>query len=173
MTETTVVRVVFDGTKATGVEVVTNRNQQPGADQAPRTITARKLVVISSGAIGSPLVLQRSGIGSADKLSKVGVEVVVDLAGVGCNYEDHSSSIPTFHLADDAETVDPIMAQEPGVMERYLPQFAQGQGFLTSNLNDAGSKLRPTPEELKDMGPAFQELWKRYFEPAPDKVCRA
>lgn len=170
ITETLVVRVVFDGVKATGVEVVANKNQKPGADQTTRIITARKLVVVSAGAIGSPLILQRSGVGSAERLSKIGVNVVVDLPDVGCNYEDHSSSVPTFHVADDAETLDPIMAKEPGVMERYLPQFAYGQGFLSSNLNDAGSKLRPTPEELKEMGPAFQDLWKRYFEPAPDKV---
>ncbi|KAG8698202.1 hypothetical protein FRC08_006068 [Ceratobasidium sp. 394] len=54
-------------------------------------------------------------------------------------------------------------------MERYLPEPDEGRGFLTTNANDAGSKLRPTPEELKGMGPAFQEVWKRHYERAPDK----
>ena len=133
--------MVFEGTKATGVEVITNKIQKPGADQTPRIITARKLVVVSSGAIGSPIVLQRSGIGSAEKLSKIGVYVVVDLAGVGSNYEDHSSLLPTYHVANDTETVDPVMAKEPGVLEGYLPQFAHA----ALDRNQTLAK-RPQPE---------------------------
>ncbi|KAG8699513.1 hypothetical protein FRC09_006575 [Ceratobasidium sp. 395] len=169
LTKTKVARVVFDGTKATGVEVIANKDQTPDADQTPRVITARRLVVISAGAIGSPMVLQHSGVGCAEQLSKLGIHVVSDLPDVGRHYEDHSSLIATFHVADDTETMDCIVEKEPGFMERYLPEFAEGRGFLTTNANDAGSKLRPTPEELKEMGPAFQEVWKRRYEQAPDK----
>jgi alcohol oxidase len=170
MTKTLVTRILFDGTKAIGVEVVGNKNQETGADQTPRTIIARKLVVVSAGAIGSAITLQRSGVGEAARLSKLGVDVVVDLPEVGANYEDHSSCLVTYHVPDDTETLDPILSQEPGVLEPYLVQFANGKGFLTTNVNDAGSRLRPTPEELKDIGPAFNEVWKRHYEPAPDKV---
>ncbi|KAG8700332.1 hypothetical protein FRC09_006017 [Ceratobasidium sp. 395] len=169
LTKSKVTRVVFDGTKATGVEVIANKDQTPDADQTPRVITARRLVVISAGAIGSPMVLQRSGVGCAERLSKLGIHVVSDLPDVGRHYEDHSSLIATFHVADDTETMDCIVEKEPGFMERYLPEFAEGRGFLTTNANDAGSKLRPTLEELKEMGSAFQEVWKRHYEQAPDK----
>ncbi|KAB5588488.1 hypothetical protein CTheo_8072 [Ceratobasidium theobromae] len=168
MTQTLVTRVIFDGTKAIGVEVIGNKNQDPDADQTPRKIIARKLVVLSAGAIGSSIILQRSGVGEAARLSKLGVDVVVDLP-VGANYEDHSSCIVPYHVSDDLETLDVILGQDPEVLAPYVAQFAQGKGFLTTNANDAGSKLRPTAEELKSMGPAFNELWKRYFEPAPDK----
>ena len=40
---------------------------------------------------------------------------------------------------------------------------------LSSNAIDAGYKLRPTEEELKEMGPEFNELWNRYFKDKPDK----
>ncbi|KAF8607376.1 alcohol oxidase [Ceratobasidium sp. AG-I] len=169
MTETKIVRVVFDGTKATGVEVVANKDQQADADQTPRTITARKLVVVSSGAIGTPLVLQRSGIGAADRLEKAGVKPVVDLPGVGANYEDHNLVLFPFHAPSDTETIDPILNQEPGIMEKLLPQFLQGKGFLTTNCIDSGCKLRPTPEELKQIGPEFGKVWQKYFEDKPDK----
>lgn len=168
MTQTLVTRVLFDGTKAIGVEVVTNKNQIPDADQTPRKILARKLVVVSAGTLGSSIILQRSGVGEAARLSKLGMNVVADLP-VGANYEDHCSFCATYHIPDERETLDIIMEQDPKVMEGYLAQFANGRGLLTSNGADAGSKLRPTPEELKDMGPAFNEVWKRYFERAPDK----
>ncbi|KAG8686344.1 hypothetical protein FRC08_012550, partial [Ceratobasidium sp. 394] len=82
LAKTKVVRVVFDGTKATGVEVVANKAQIPDAEQTPRTITARRLVVISAGTIASPMLLQRSGVGCAERLSKLGIPVVSDLPDV-------------------------------------------------------------------------------------------
>ncbi|CAE6427618.1 unnamed protein product [Rhizoctonia solani] len=170
LTETLVTRVLFDKNKAIGVEVIGNKNQDSAADQTPRRIIARKLVVVSSGAIGTPIVLQRSGVGEATRLSKLGVDVVVDLPGVGANYEDHSSCMIPYHVPDDLETIDPVMEQNKEVLEKYLTQFSYGKGFLTTNLNDAGSRLRPTAEELKNIGPAFNEVWKRKFEQAPDKA---
>ncbi|KAF8752312.1 GMC oxidoreductase [Rhizoctonia solani] len=160
----------FDKNKAIGVEVIGNKNQDSAADQTPRRIIARKLVVVSSGAIGTPIILQRSGVGEATRLSKLGVDVVVDLPGVGANYEDHSSCMIPYHVPDDLETIDPVMEQNKEVLEKYLTQFSYGKGFLTTNLNDAGSRLRPTAEELKNIGPAFNEVWKRKFEQAPDKA---
>jgi len=49
----------------------------------------RSEVILSAGSIGSPTLLQRSGIGPADVLSKAGVNVVVDAPGVGENLQDH------------------------------------------------------------------------------------
>jgi len=169
MTETKIVRVVFDGTKATGVEVVANKQQNADADQTTRTITARKVVVVSSGALGTPLVLQRSGIGASDRLEKAGVKTVVELPGVGATYEDHNLVLFPFFVPSDTLTIDPILNQEPGIMEQFMPQFLQGKGFLTTNTLDAGSKIRPTAEELKQLGPEFGEVWKKYFEDKPDK----
>ncbi|KAG9097489.1 hypothetical protein FRC06_007496, partial [Ceratobasidium sp. 370] len=169
LVKTKVVRVLFDGTKATGIEVVRNKEQDADADQTPRVIMARKLVVISSGAIGTPVVLQRSGIGPADRLAKAGVPTVVDLPGVGATYEDHNLILYTYYIPNDIETMDPILDQDLAAMEKLLAMFSQGKGMLTSNIIDAGSKLRPTPEDLKEMGPEFNQVWKDYFEPNPDK----
>ncbi|KAG9090208.1 hypothetical protein FS749_000743 [Ceratobasidium sp. UAMH 11750] len=169
LTKTKVTRVLFDGTKATGVEIIANREQDADADPTPLTITARKLVVVSAGAIGTPLILQRSGIGLADRLSTAGVKTLVDLPGVGATYEDHTLVSFPFHVPDDTETFDSIFNQDPANMERLLKQFAHGKGLLASNLVDAGCKMRPDSEDRKEMGDEFNQLWENYFEPKLDK----
>ncbi|KAF8604555.1 alcohol oxidase [Ceratobasidium sp. AG-I] len=169
LTGVLVARILFDGTKATGVEVVANKEQDADADQTPRAISARKLVVVCAGAMGSPLVLQRSGIGMAERLNKLGVNAVVDLPDVGAHYQDHSNLMPAFYVSEDTETFDYLLSKEPGIIDQYLHQFANGQGPLDGSPADTGSKLRPTAAELQTIGPAFNKVWKEYFEPAPDK----
>lgn len=74
-------RVLFDGRRAVGVEFMQGGHR--------RQATARAEVILSAGAIGSPQILQCSGIGSAGLLQRVGVPVVLDLPGVGENLQDH------------------------------------------------------------------------------------
>ena len=57
--------------------------------QAMQTITARREVILSAGSIGSPQILQISGIGPADLLQSLGIKVVHDSPGVGQNLHDH------------------------------------------------------------------------------------
>ena len=94
MTGTKVVRVVFDGTKATGVEIVADKETEEGADQTPHIINARKLVVVCGGAFGSPAILERSGVGSAQLLERLDIPVLVDLPGVGEGYQGMRPSYP-------------------------------------------------------------------------------
>jgi len=81
-TETHVQRVVFEGRRAVGVTY----NMRDGKTI---TATARKEIILSAGAIGSPHLLMLSGIGSADHLSDMGIEVIGDLPGVGQNMNEH------------------------------------------------------------------------------------
>lgn len=74
-------KVILDGKKATGIEYKVNDNVQ--------TAHAAKEVVLSAGPIGSPHILQLSGIGDKDILEKAGVEVSHHLPGVGQNLQDH------------------------------------------------------------------------------------
>ncbi|MDO9416124.1 GMC family oxidoreductase [Pararhizobium sp.] len=76
-----VARIVLEGKRAVGVEVVTKAGLE--------TIRASREVLVTSGAIGSPKLLQQSGIGPAHHLRAVGVDVKHDLAGVGSNMQDH------------------------------------------------------------------------------------
>ena len=74
-------RVLFDGLRASGV-----RYHQGGQ---VREAGARGEVVLCAGAVGSPVLLQRSGVGPAEWLIEHGVDVVLDKPGVGRNLQDH------------------------------------------------------------------------------------
>lgn len=53
-------------------------------------VSVAREVIVSAGAIGSPRILQLSGFGSAALLEKLEIPVLVDLPGVGSNYQDHA-----------------------------------------------------------------------------------
>jgi alcohol oxidase len=54
------------------------------------------MIIISGGTLSSPLILQRSGIGDPKKLQKAGVKPIVDLPGVGLNFQDHYLTFSVF-----------------------------------------------------------------------------
>jgi choline dehydrogenase len=86
----TVDRVLFDGTRAVGVELVR-------ADRRER-VRARR-VVLSAGAIHSPAILMRSGIGPADELAQLGIAALLDLP-VGRGLQDHPLFVVTLALRE-------------------------------------------------------------------------
>ena len=77
------------GTRAVGVEFVANPRVSHNTSGEVRIARAKRLVVVSGGAFGSPTILERSGIGAKAVLDKCGVEQLVDLPGVGENYQGH------------------------------------------------------------------------------------
>jgi choline dehydrogenase len=81
VTRALVTRVLFEGRTAVGVEYQHGRG-------APTQVRA-KTVVLCGGAINSPQLLQLSGVGNAQELSRLGIDVVHDLPGVGENLQDH------------------------------------------------------------------------------------
>jgi choline dehydrogenase len=74
-------RILFEGQRATGVEFARGG--------AVARITARRAVILAGGAVGSPHLLQVSGVGAPDHLGAIGVPVHHALAGVGQNLNDH------------------------------------------------------------------------------------
>jgi choline dehydrogenase-like flavoprotein len=83
MLHTLATKVVLEGDRAVGVEVV------QGKSRTPVHLRASREVLVSSGAMGSPKLLMQSGIGPADHLRTVGVPVLHDRPGVGSNLQDH------------------------------------------------------------------------------------
>ncbi len=78
---TETLKVVVENGRAVGVQVANGAGVE--------TLRADREVILTSGAMGTPRLLQLSGIGPADELKKADVSVVHDLAGVGGNLQDH------------------------------------------------------------------------------------
>ena len=77
-------------TKAQVRRIIVKHNRATGVEMADGSvITADREVLLSSGAIGSPRLLQLSGIGPADHLTGLGIDVVYDQPNVGANLQDH------------------------------------------------------------------------------------
>lgn len=93
-------KVLFDRDRAAGV-----RFQQGGS---LHEVKARREIILSAGTLQSPALLLRSGIGPRSALEKLGIEILVDAAGVGENLQDHSGvmvgrfvNIPTYNSEMD------------------------------------------------------------------------
>lgn len=121
MTNTQVVRLTFEGQRVRGVV----------AQRGHETLNlAAAEVVVSCGAVHSPSLLLRSGIGPADELRALGIDVVADRPGVGRNYQNHAQ----LHFA---------MTLKP---QSRMPQSAQH--YIMSALQFSSGVDGGTPGDL-------------------------
>ncbi|KAK8058466.1 alcohol oxidase [Apiospora phragmitis] len=161
---TKVDKIIMEDGRAVAVQTVPTKPLAPNQLKT-RTFRARKQIVVSGGTLSSPLILQRSGIGDPEKLKAVGVEPKVDLPGVGLNFQDHYLTFSTFRAKPETESFDDFV--------RGVPEVQKRTGPLATNGIDAGVKIRPTEEELKEMAswptPHFKDGWESYFKNKPDK----
>jgi choline dehydrogenase len=125
-------RVLVSGGRATGVEYRSGGRVH--------TVRATREVVLSGGAVNSPQLLMLSGIGPADHLREVGVDVVHDLPGVGGGLQDHPL-VPVVWNVRSGRSL--IRAESPS---GYAQWFGARRGPLTSNLAEAGLFTRSAPE---------------------------
>ena len=125
----TVDRVLFHGGRAVGVEVLRD-------GRAVRVRAER--VTLCAGAVGTPLILQRSGVGDADRLRSLGVDVVAHLPGVGENLSDHASvnlwATPTPGVCTPGEPWHQVMAR---VRSRTAGDRPDLNVFLANNVSAA------------------------------------
>ena len=127
-----VLGVELDGGRATGVRL---------RDRRGRGAVARAVreVILCAGAIGSPQLLMLSGIGPASHLREIGIEVRLDLPGVGENLQDH----PFFTLCFEATVAEDLAdAEKPKAMLQFL---LGRKGPLTSNVGEAMAFIRTRP----------------------------
>jgi len=116
-------RITLDGNRATGVEY--RRRGKTLSAAADR-------VILSGGAINSPQLLMLSGIGPADHIDSFGIEVALDLPGVGKNLQDH---LDVCTLVDCHDTITYDQLNDITVGLRY---FFGRKGPGSSNIAEAG-----------------------------------
>jgi choline dehydrogenase len=131
-TRTFVTRVLFDGGRASGVELAGGQKVQAGE------------VILCGGAINSPQLLQLSGVGNAQELGALGIEVVHDLPGVGENLQDHLE-VYVQYSSKQPVSVAPAMKwrNRPAVGFRWL-FLRSGPG--ATNHFEAGGFIRSNDE---------------------------
>jgi choline dehydrogenase-like flavoprotein len=129
-------RVVFDGKRAVGVAF----ERQSGIERAD----AVREVILSAGAIGSPHLLQLSGVGDPEVLAKAGIAVHHSLQGVGKNFQDHYIARMSC-LVRDLETLNERRKGLPFVNElrRYV---THGAGMLTYSASLCAASVKVLPE---------------------------
>ncbi len=127
LTDALALRLVVDGKRCTGVEI-----DRRGLRE---TVTARREVIVSSGSVNSPHLLQVSGIGPAAHLNSIGVEVVHDLPGVGANLSDHYATRIS-HRIKNAVSINELArgAKLVGEVAKFV---VTGRGALTFGVSSA------------------------------------
>lgn len=134
-TDTDVLRILFDGARAVGVKVRTAAGE--------RDILARE-VILSAGALNSPVLLQRSGIGAAAQLRQAGVEVRVDSPDVGGNMREHRLLMNQYRLRSGSENSE---FHGMGLVRSVLRYAFLRGGPLTSAAFEVGGFIRTEPGE--------------------------
>ncbi|KAI1157731.1 alcohol oxidase-like protein [Nemania serpens] len=161
LVQSRVVKVVFNETKrATGVVYA------PMQSGDLRTVKATKMVIVSSGACGTPIMLERSGVGDPIILNRAGIELVTQVPGVGATYEDHQvSSSPYRSSLDIRETLDGFANGKfdiPALMR-------SNDEILGWNGLEGTGKLRPKASDVASLGPDFEAEWNQTFANNPNK----
>ncbi|KAK0449786.1 GMC oxidoreductase-domain-containing protein [Desarmillaria tabescens] len=160
-------RVLFENNRAIGVEYVDDVDQTASA----KKIFASRLVVLSAGAFGSPAILERSGIGAKHILEKNDIPLVVDLPGVGENYNDPHLVLTPYIASSDSDSMKAMFEGKDSEFEPYFRRWKQdGRGLMAHNGIDAGIKIRPVDKDLTELGPEFKKRWDSLYVPAPDKA---
>ena len=138
----TVDKVIFENKKAIGIEYI---------DKGKRVFCrGNKEIILSSGAVNSPQILMRSGIGDSEEIKKHGIEVVHELKGVGKNLQDHISVVSQFQCT------------QPVTLHRsasFLGTMLAGVKYLVTGTGDAanppcvgGAFIKSHPEkEIPDI----------------------
>lgn len=107
---------------------------------------ARREIVLSAGAIGSPCLLQRSGIGPRDLLEQLGAGVVHELPGVGGNLQDHLQ-LRMIYKVDGVPTLNQIAGSLWGKLGMGLRYLASRSGPLSMAPSQLGAFARSDPQQ--------------------------
>ncbi len=133
-------RIVFEGSRATGVEYL-----QRGT---ARKASAAAEVILSGGAFNSPQLLELSGVGDAQRLKKHGIAVVHHAPDVGEHLQDHFYA-RTFWRCNKRCTLNDDMASWHGKLRIGLQYYLRRKGPLTISAGHSAAFLRTRPESAR------------------------
>jgi choline dehydrogenase-like flavoprotein len=131
-------RVLIEGRRAVGVAY-----RQGGQT---RGVRARREVILSAGAFGSPQLLLLSGIGPPEHLRDLGIPVAHELPGVGKNLQDHIDYVQIWRTRGDTGTLG-VSLGGTARLWRAISQWRKSRsGMITTTYAEAGAFLRSRPD---------------------------
>ena len=135
-------RVIFNGTKAIGVEY-----EKRGR---VKKAYAKKEVILSAGAIGSPQILMLSGVGNEEELAEHKIKTVCNLPGVGKNLQDHLSGLVQFRAT---KPITAVRWMHPlRQLQVFFSWFMFGKGFGSYPIGPGGAFIKTDPSlEVPDI----------------------
>jgi choline dehydrogenase len=116
-------RVVFEEGRAVGVEV------EEGSGTLS-TLRCNREVILCAGGLGTPFVLQHSGVGDAQHLASLGIQPVVDLPQVGKNLQDHLFAHLAFRLREPRFSLNATLSSTPRMGLEAIKWLLFGTGWL-------------------------------------------
>jgi len=137
-------RVLFEGRRAVGAEY--HRGGQT------RTVRARREVVMSAGAFGTPQVLIASGVGPGEQLQSLGIPPVLAIEGVGKNLQDHISALLVYRSPRNYDTIGISLRGILRIIKGMWEWRKRRTGVITSCVAESGVYYRTDPSvEVSDM----------------------
>ena len=130
-------KILLDGRRAIGIEVE--------GPEGRRDLQASGEVILCSGAINSPQLLELSGIGNPAVLKSAGIQPVIDRSAVGENLQDHLQVKTVFH-STEAKTINDTMRNPLKLMRLGVDYLLRGRGLLTVGAAQIGIFARVLPQ---------------------------
>ncbi len=154
-------RILFENRRAVGVEYDRGGRQH--------RVRAAREVLLCGGVINSPQLLMLSGVGKADELKALGIEVVADLPGVGENLQDH---LDTYIQYECKQPITLYTANKPlGKLKVGLEWILFRTGVGASNAFEAGGFIRSRPGvEYPNLQYHFMPIAIKYDGTQPAKA---
>jgi len=111
-----------------------------------KSVKARREVLLSAGAFGSPQLLQLSGIGKANQLAAMGITPQHNLPGVGQNLQDHIDYVQSWTAPADSATFGASLRGMKNVAGAIGQWRRERAGMITSTFASAGAFIKSTPD---------------------------
>jgi len=138
LTNAEVSRIEFENGRASAVLAKVGQQE--------RRLSAKREIILCCGSIGSPMVLQRSGIGPRPLLEKLGIGVRHELPGVGANLQDHLQ-LRLIYKVSNGQTLNQMAGSLWGKMHMGLRYAINRSGPLAMAPSQLGAFARSGPEQ--------------------------
>ncbi|MCP5000096.1 MAG: choline dehydrogenase [Hyphomicrobiales bacterium] len=132
-------RILFDGNQATGIAY--------RHDGVTHNAMARREVIVSSGAVNSPKLLQLSGLGPAARLKDKGIEVRADLPEIGGGLQDHLAI--NYYYEATVPTLNNRLQPWPSRVTAALQYALTRRGMLSLGINQCGGFIRSSAQATR------------------------